>query len=303
MQLGFGLGKAFAELGEHARAFDYWRAANGCQRRLSPYDVRQAVQLMKSMQQVFDASLLSRAEGSRERGPVPIFVLGMPRSGTSLVEQILAAHPAVFGAGEQEIVGRLGAQAASAPADLARLEANDWARLGERYLQQIRDLSAGEPFVVDKLPTNFLYIGMIRMMLPEARIVHCQRDPMDTGLSCFRNHFMAPGLDFSCDLEDIGIYYRHYRSLMAHWDQVLPGEIHAIRYEDLVADPEAQIRRLLRFCGLPFEAQCLAFHRVERMVATASMAQVRQPIHSGSVGAWRRYEAQLQPLKAALVAD
>ncbi len=300
MQLGFGLGKAFADLGEHERAFRYWEVANRCQRRLSPYDVRRALQFMEVMQQTFDESLLLRAGTRPRNGPVPVFVVGMPRSGTSLTEQILASHSAVFGAGEQELIGRLGEQAASHPAKLGRLDADTWKQLGERYLEQVQGLSNGEPFIVDKLPTNFLYIGMIRMMLPQAKIVHCLRDPMDTGLSCFRNYFMAPGLNFSCDLTDIGTYYHGYSALMAHWERVLPKAVHQLVYERLVSDPETEIRRLLEFCGLPFEERCLSFHRVDRMVATASMVQVRQPIHSGSVGAWRRYEQQLQPLRAAL---
>jgi hypothetical protein len=225
----------------------------------------------------------------------------MPRSGTSLTEQILASHSAVYGAGELGLVGQLARKVAKhGPEGLGRLHAADWRRLGAEYLAEIARLSGGERYVVDKMPGNFLYIGMIRMMLADARIIHCRRDPMDTGLSCFKNYFPAAGLDYTCDLDDLGSYYRHYEALMAYWNQVLAGEIYESVYETLVARAETEIPRLLEFCGLPFESACISFHETKRTVATASFAQVRQPIHQRSVRKWQNFEQELQPLRNAL---
>jgi len=301
MQLGFGLGKAFADLGRHRRAFEYWSVANRCQRVLSPYDIQAGLGEIRAMQRIFDAPRLSAAEGASGK-VVPVFVVGMPRSGTSLTEQILASHPQVHGAGELGLLGQMARGAVERyPADLSRLGAADWRRFGARYLAEIKRRSNGKRYVVDKLPGNFLCIGMIRMMLADARIIHCRRDPMDTGLSCFQNHFLGAGLGYTCDLDDLGSYYRHYVALMQHWQGVLPaGALHDNAYEALVASPETQIRALLACCGLPFDAGCLSFHETQRMVATASMAQVREPIHQRSVHRWKNYERELRPLRNAL---
>ncbi len=304
MQLGFGLGKAFAELGQHRRAFEYWSVANRCQRALSPYDIRAGLAEIQAMQQIFDSARLRDADGA-SGGPIPIFVVGMPRSGTSLTEQILASHPAVHGAGELDLVGRLASRAVGRyPAELARLDPAEWRALGAQYLAEIARLSNGKRYVVDKLPGNFLYIGMIRMMLADALIIHCRRNPMDTGLSCYQNHFLGAGLGYTCDLEDLGTYYRHYAALMQHWRRVLPsGDRYDSTYEALVMSPEEQTRNLLAYCGLPFDAACLAFHETRRMVATASMTQVREPIHRRSMQRWKHFEQELRPLQDALGGD
>jgi tetratricopeptide (TPR) repeat protein len=300
MQLGFGLGKAFEELQNYKQAFEYWSVANRCQRILSPYNIQNAFGEMKAMQQIFGPELLADADGARA-GQVPIFIVGMPRSGTSLTEQILASHSAVYGAGELELIGQLVRKAAQGSIEnLGRLRAGDWRELGAEYLAGIAQWSDGESYVVNKLPENFLYLGVIRMMLADAIIIHCRRDPMDTGLSCFKNHFLGSRLDYTCELNELGTYYRHYEALMAHWRDVLPDEIYVSTYETLVASPETKIPGLLDFCGLPFEETCMSFHKTKRMVATASMAQVRQPIHQRSVQKWRYYEQELQSLRAVL---
>lgn len=304
MQLGFGLGKAFAELGQHRRAFEYWSVANRCQRALSPYDIRAGLAEIQALQQIFDAERLRDADGA-SGGPIPIFVVGMPRSGTSLTEQILASHPDVHGAGELDLVARLAGSAVGRyPADLARLGAADWQKLGTQYLAGIARLSNGKRFVVDKMPGNFLYIGMLRMMLADVRIIHCRRNPMDTGLSCYQNHFLGAGLGYTCDLEDLGAYYRHYAALMQHWQRVLPsGGMYDSTYESLVVSPEEQTGSLLAYCGLSFDAACLSFYETRRMVATASMTQVREPIHRRSIQRWKHFEQELRPLQDALGGD
>jgi tetratricopeptide (TPR) repeat protein len=300
MHLGFGLGKACEELEKYDRAFDYWAEANRCQRVLRPYDIDPAIVEMRAMRSTFDADRLREARGASS-GQTPVFVVGMPRSGTSLTEQILASHSSVFGAGELDLVGRLLREAApDYPRQLTRLTSDAYRALGSRYLRHIADASGDARWVVDKLPENFLYVGAIRMMLADAVVIHCRRDPLDTGPSCFKNHFLGSRLDFSCDLGDLGVYYRHYEALMGHWRDVLPGFVHDSGYEALVAAPEPRIRALLDHCGLPFEEACLASHNTTRMVATASAVQVRQPVHSGSVGAWRRFADALEPLREAL---
>jgi tetratricopeptide (TPR) repeat protein len=302
MQLGFALGKVFEDLREPAKAFQYWSAANRSQRKLSPYTVSRDITQMQAMRRIFGAERLAMRDGVSRPDVVPIFVLVMPRSGTSLTEQILASHSAVFGAGELETVRQLAWEAAGGrfPDDLERLVAEDWQALGEKYLDAVGGVAGGRRFVVDKMPRNFEHIGLISMMLRDARIIHCRRDSLDVGLSCFKNHFLGNDLNYSCDLDDLGTYYRHYDALMGHWNRVMPGKIYEMRYEDLVANPAQQIRDLLAWCGIPFEASCLSFHRNRRMVATASATQVRQPIHQGAVQRWKNYEKELEPLKRAL---
>lgn len=300
MHLGFGLGKACEELHAHAQAFEYWAEANRCQRVLQPYDIRYAIAEMRTMRRIFDGERLHGARGA-SASPVPIFVVGMPRSGTSLTEQILASHSAVFGAGELELVGRLAHEVAPGyPGSLSRLAADDYRRLGDRYLEEIAERARGASYVVDKLPMNFFYVGMIRMMLADAKIIHCRRNLLDTALSCFKNHFLSSRLNFTCDLDDLGVYSRHYEALMEHWRDVMPNAVYDSSYEALVAEPEAEIPKLLESCGLPFENACLSFHETRRMVATASALQVKEPIHRGSVGKWRTFEQELQPFRDAL---
>jgi len=233
--------------------------------------------------------------------PRPIFIVGMPRSGTSLVEQILASHSAVYGAGELATLDKLLREAAGDfPAGLARLDAGAWQAVGTRYLGELAEIGGEARFVTDKMPGNFLHIGAIWRLFPGAKIIHCVRDPMDTGLSCYRSHFVSDQLGYSCDLLDLGSYYRHYRALMAHWRRLADGALYDIHYEALVAEPEAEVRRLLEYCGLEFEPDCLQFHRSGRRVRTASGAQVRQPIYRDSLEACRRYEQELRPFAAAL---
>ncbi len=301
MQLGFGLGKAFEELAQYERAFEYWSVANRSQRILSPYDVRNGVNEIDSMRRVFDRKLLSVANGARST-QIPVFVVGMPRSGTSLTEQILASHSGIHGAGELVLLGQIARKVAPrGPEDLERLDAAEWRELGDEYLAEIATRSNGEHYVVDKLPGNFLYIGMIRMMLADALVIHCRRNPMDTGLSCFKNHFIDPGLNYTCDLEDLALYYHQYEALMTYWGTMPIGQIYESSYETLVGHPESEIARLLDFLNLPVEEACLEFHETRRMVATASMAQVREPIHQRSVELWRHFEAELQPLKNVFI--
>lgn len=317
--LAFALGKACHDRGEHQHAFAYWRDANAARRRLTPYrlgpvlaEMRAVARLFRERSGAFHPAGAAPAATPRngEHHPVgaasaatarPIFIVGMPRSGTSLVEQILASHSAVYGAGELATLDKLLREAAGDfPAGLARLDAGAWQAVGTRYLGELAAIGGEARFVTDKMPGNFLHIGAIWRLFPGAKIIHCVRDPMDTGLSCYRSHFVSDQLGYSCDLLDLGSYYRHYRALMAHWRRLADGALYDIHYEALVAEPEAEVRRLLEHCGLEFEPDCLQFHRSGRRVRTASGAQVRQPIYRDSLEAWRRYEQELRPFAAAL---
>jgi tetratricopeptide (TPR) repeat protein len=299
VDLGFALGKAYHDLGQHERAFGHWRDANARKRRLSLYDVRPALAEMKAMAEVFTAAPGDVA-GAGPVGPTPIFIVGMPRSGTSLVEQILASHPAVHGAGELPLLDQLLRAAVSRfPRDLAGLDADGWSSIATRYAQSAGALAGGAQFVTDKQPANFLHVGAIRRLFPRSPVIHCRRNPQDTALSCFRTHFLAAGLGYTSDLVDLGAWYRHYEALMAHWRRVAGDALHEVVYEELVADPEAEVRKLLASCGLGFEAACLEFHRNRRPVRTASGAQVRQPIYKASVELWRNYERELEPFRRA----
>ena len=252
------------------------------------------------VRETFDAELLRRFAGAGDPSHVPIFILGMPRSGSTLVEQILASHPAVHGAGELRNLWMRansildgGGRVIPFPACVHRFDATVLRRLGHDYLADLPPLPAGKTRVTDKAPSNFWFVGLIRLILPNAKIIHTVRDPRDTCLSCFSTLFTS-SQQFSYDLGELGRYYRHYRDLMAHWQTVLPaGSMLDVAYEDVVDDLEQQARRLLDHCGLPWDDRCLSFHRTERPVATASNVQVRRPLHGRSVARWRRYRSRI----------
>jgi tetratricopeptide (TPR) repeat protein len=309
MLLHFALGAAYLQLGDGEAAFRHLDEGNRLKRATFIYDSAATAAWLASTARAFDAGTIHRLTGERApsaAGPfIPVFVLGMPRSGTTLVEQILASHPDVFGGGEMSFVGRTIDAAGPYPALASRLRPEDLPAMGQAYLSAVEQRIAtagyaGERFVVDKMPANFLYAGLIYAMLPQARIIHCQRDPADTCLSCYSKLFTREQL-FSYDQRELGEFHRAYQALMAHWRTVLPAShFLEIAYETVVADTEAQTRRLLDFVGLDWSPACLEFYRTRRAVRTASVNQVRQPVYKTSAGRWRRYENQLGPLLAAL---
>jgi hypothetical protein len=250
---------------------------------------------------MFDVQRLSTAPPRPATAPrIPVFVVGMPRSGTSLIEQILAGHPDVHAAGEirdlrEVLVGRLGAEP-DWPDAIARLAPEAWHELGEAYLERVWRQAPRASHVVDKMTLNYRYLGAIRMMLPQARIVHAVRDPMDACFSCYTILFDGDNVPYSYDLRSLGRQYVRYARQMQHWRDALPDGMLEVRYEALVADLETQVRRMLDHLGLDWDARCLDFHRNARVVATASRAQVRRPVYASSVGRWKRFEAHLGPL-------
>jgi len=293
------LGKAYDDCDQPARAFNYFSQGNALKRQEVPYDEAATLGVMERTREVFSAGMMAAAGGQGDPSVEPIFIIGMPRSGSTLVEQILASHPQVYGAGESREFHHLvnnfapGRSYLDAVTDLTGPELQ---RFGELYLTRVRPADSTPARITDKLLINFLYAGLIHLALPNARIIHTRRDPADTCLSCFTKLFSV-GQYFSYELGELGRYYRAYQRLMDHWRSVLPSRVLIeVDYEAVVADPETQVRRLLAHCGLDWDPACLDFHHSERAVRTASAVQVRQQIYGQSVGRWRKYAPFLQPL-------
>jgi hypothetical protein len=270
------------------------------------YDPDETSASVARARSLFTPGFLAAREGEGCHAPDPIFVLGLPRAGSTLIEQILASHSAVEGTMElpdidliaRRLVRRNGGE--GYPEMLAELSPADRDALGQEYLDRTRvQRRLGRPMFVDKMPNNWAHVGLIHLILPKARIIDARRHPLGCCFSAWKQHF-ARGQAFSYDLADIGRYYADYIALMAHFDAVLPGRVHRVIYEEMVADPEGETRRLLAYCGLPFEEGCLRFYENDRAVRTASSEQVRKPIYAQGVDQWRAYEAWLEPLKAAL---
>jgi Flp pilus assembly protein TadD len=306
--LRFALAKAYADVGRTEDEFRQLLAGNKLKRGCVDYDEALILAGIERARQVFSSEFMSAARGTGDPSPKPIFIVGMPRSGTTLVEQILASHPEVVGAGELNLFERAIVDIRSAmpatpayPEIALHMSGGHFRELGGRYLGGIRQLAPTASHVTDKMPANFVFAGLIHLALPNATIIHTVRDPVDTCMSCFSKLFTAGNYQ-TYDLAELGRYYRHYRALMTHWHRVLPpGRILDVNYEDVVADIEAAARRIVAHCGLPWDPRCLDFHRTERTIRTASAAQVRQPIYASSVGRRRAYEPFLEPLLAELL--
>ena len=306
-RLDFALSKAYDDLDRHDEAFARMREGNTLKRAAIEYDEARMLGYFDRIRSIFDRRLLEERAGQGCGSSLPVFVVGMPRSGTTLVEQILASHPAVYGAGELPDLNLLVAQMSGAggnvfcyPEDAPTLTTAQRLALGKAYVDGLQRRAPSAQRVTDKMPANFLFLGLIHLTLPNAHIIHVLRDPRDTCLSCFSKLFTA-AQDFTYDLGELGRYYRKYVELMAHWRSVLPaGRMLEIRYEDVIADLEASARRIVDHCRLEWDPRCIAFHEARRPVRTASASQVRRPIYRSSQGRWRAYAAHLGPLVAAL---
>lgn len=300
--LCYALAKELEDLGEHQRSFAWLQRGAQARRRQLSYRVDMDLDAMEQIQQAFHAGVLRSAPAPDSR-PGPIFILGLPRSGTTLVDRILSSHSAIDSLGELNdlplaVMQTVGS--AKDKADLIRKTASaDFAALGREYQRRVAGYGSPRAYVIDKTPLNFLYLGIIRLALPNAKILHLRRHPLDSGYAMYKTLFRM-GYPFSYDLQDLGRYIGAYHQLMAHWREHLPGGFLDVDYEQLVADQPGVSRRILQACGLSWEPGCEAFHLNPTPVATASAAQVREPIHSRSVQSWRRYETQLQPLADAL---
>jgi len=317
--LSFALGKAFEDAGDYSQAFSYYAKGNALKKQQLGYQAARVDAECKAQIEVCTPALFSQhAPPSNTPNPpniqtsqaTPIFIVGLPRAGSTLLEQILSSHSMVDGTMElpnimslsHRLNGRGGIDKPKRyPQVLAELSAEQLGKFGEEFIRDTEVFRQGAPFFIDKMPNNFRHIGLIHLILPNAIIIDARRDPMSCGFSIFKQLF-AEGQEFSYNLEDIGKYYNNYVELMAHWNTTLPGKILKMQYEDVVTDFEEQVRKLLDFCGLPFEESCLNFYKTKRSVRTASAEQVRQPIYQSGMQQWKHFESDLGPLSTLVSA-
>lgn len=303
----FAYGRVLDDNKKHEAAMEQFLDGCRIKRRMIRYDEQSALGLFDRIAKTFTPELIQKKQGGGDPSELPIFVLGMPRSGTTLVEQIIAAHPMVHGAGELAEMGSvvkslMGPQRQPLPYPevVPALGPQQLAQIGRSYVERLQAYAPQAQRITDKMPSNYYYVGLIHLALPNAKIIHTIRNPMDTGISCLTKLFTGD-LNYSYDQREFARYYRKYHALMAHWRQVLPpGSFLDVVYEDVVADTEGQARRILEFLGLPWDPACLEFHSLDRPIKTASAMQVRQPIYKASVERWRRYGAQMNPLVEGL---
>jgi len=306
--LCFALGKALEDRGEYEESFRYYERGNALKKSESDYTIDHVLRNAVRQKEVCTAEFFAGRRSVGCPAPDPIFIVGLPRSGSTLLEQILASHSQVEGTMELSEIATYtvdleganrDAQERRYPRVLAELAPEDFARFGERYIADTRAYRTGKPFFIDKMPNNFRHIGFIHLILPNAKIIDARREPMACCFSNFKQLF-ASGQEFTYSLEDIARYYRSYVELMDHWNAVLPGRVLRVQHEDVVADLEGSVHRILDYCDLEFEPACLEFYKTERSVRTASSEQVRQPIFREGIDQWRNFEPWLGPLRAAL---
>ncbi|WP_114521720.1 tetratricopeptide repeat-containing sulfotransferase family protein [Altererythrobacter sp. ZODW24] len=306
IHLSFALGKAHEDRSEYEQSFRCYEEGNSLKRRQARYDADNMQEELRKQSELCTAELFAKQAGSGHAAPDPIFIVGLPRAGSTLLEQILASHSQVDGTLELPdilaLAHRLRGRKAGAslyPGVLHDLEPEQLAKMGETFIENTRIHRAGAPFFIDKMPNNFRHIGLIKLILPNAKIIDARRDPMDCCFSGFKQLF-AEGQEFTYGLEEIGRYYSDYVELMAHWDKVLPGAVLRVQHEDVLDDLDGQVHRMLDYLGLPFEQACIDFHKTERAIRTASSEQVRRPINRTGQNAWKPYEPWLGDLREAL---
>ncbi len=307
MLLSFTLAQIVAKEGRHDEAFEYCRQANDLRKaryrkRGVTFDIDAHVSLVDGIISTFSAEFFERTRSWGIESELPVFIVGMPRSGTTLVEQIISSHHSVFGAGELPDIEYMVADLPTTlgvpdryPGCIVQAAPEELHKLAQAHLQRLRGLGGEATNVVDKMTVNFLHLGLIATLFPTARVIHCMRDPRDICVSCYFHNFARAGLCFTFDLEHLGAFYAQYERLMSHWREVLPLQMMDVSYEELVHDQDTGTRNLVAFCGLEWDPDCLAFHKNQRTVKTASALQVRQPIYTTSVGRWKNYQRQLKP--------
>ncbi|MEX2124453.1 MAG: sulfotransferase [Woeseia sp.] len=307
IHLCFAAGKAYEDRKEYDTSFAYYERGNALKKQQVRYKDAKFQSRVEAQMEVCTAELFEQRQGVGYEARDPIFIVGLPRSGSTLLEQILASHSIVDGTMElhdigslaQRLRGRWVERSPRYPAILRELDDHHFRRFGERYIENTRVYRAGAPFFIDKMPNNFLHIGLIRLILPNAKVIDARRHPMACCFSGFKQLF-GEGQEFTYGLHEIGRYYKGYVRLMDHWDRVLPGFVLRVMHEDVVDDLEGQVRRMLDFCRLPFEETCIRFHETQRNIRTPSSEQVKQPIYRSALEHWRNYEEHLQPLRDAL---
>ena len=309
IQICFALGKAYEDADQFEDAFEFYARGNRLKLPSTHFDVEQLIKRIDAQINVCTADLFTQLAETGLNAPDPIFIVGLPRAGSTLLEQILASHSLVDGTMELhnilDLAKRLRGRDAGNEAEprypriLGELDTSMFESFGQQFIDQTRVYRSSAPHFIDKMPNNFFHIGLIKLILPNAKVIDARRHPMACCFSGFKQ-LWGEGQEFSYGLEQIGTYYRQYVRLMTHWDEVLPGFVLRVQHEDVVDDLEEQVRRLLDFCGLPFESACLDYHKTDRTVRTPSAEQVRQPIYRSGLDQWRNFEKHLDPLKAAL---
>jgi tetratricopeptide (TPR) repeat protein len=303
----YALAKELEDLREAERSFGYLKTGADRRRRQMQYDIQRDLDTIAAIQETFDRSVFDDPIDGDDSDEA-VFILGMPRTGTTLVERILSSHSDVFAAGELNnfavqmtgMVRRSVSGPRVARDELVKLSAElDFGKLGETYIKSTRPLTGHTARFIDKMPLNYLYVGLIHLALPNAKIINLRRNPMDTCYAVYKQLFVD-AYPFSYDLDELGQYYVAYDNLMKHWNSVLPGVMHTVNYEDLVSNVEAESKRLVEYCGLEWQPECLTFYKSEEATTTASAAQVRKPVYQSSIGRWRDYEEQLQPVAKIL---
>ncbi|MEG3620228.1 sulfotransferase [Magnetovibrio sp. PR-2] len=304
--LSFALGKVHEDLGEYERSFQFYTEGNALKRGTFHLDFEHQFDDLNAIQKTFTPKFHETFSNTGSTDPTPVFIVGMPRSGTTLVEQIISAHPSVFGAGElyalEEVVrSHFGSfHDVSEGFSAGKIHPDKLAQAGADYIDRLRQHDEEALHITDKMPANFANIGMIKLMLPNAKVIHCRRDPYDTGLSLYKTFFSNTDVSYSYDLAEIGAYYKLYTLCMQHWQNVLPGFVYHVDYEDLIDNQDTCSRALVSHIGLDWDDACLQFYKSNRTVKTASLSQVRQPIYKDSVQKWKRFEPWLAPLVEAL---
>jgi tetratricopeptide (TPR) repeat protein len=305
-QLHFALGRALEHKKNYPAAFNHYAIGNTRRRKTVPFDIEIFENKTRRVRELYDAAFFAGRPNAGFQDSAPLFVVGLPRSGSTLTEQILASHSSIEGTFELPNVLTIvrefdhrNPQRDAYPENVREVAPEQFELLGRRYIEETAPIRSGRRHFIDKMPNNFSHVGLIHCMLPNATIIDVRRHPMDSCFSTYKQYF-AEGQSFSYDLADLGRYYRCYLALMDHWDKVLPGKVLHLSYEELVREPEINIRRLLTHCGLDFQPACLAFHETKRPVRTASAEQVRQPMYATGIGYWRHFESELEPLRAAL---
>ncbi len=310
IHLCFAAGKALEDRGEFDASFEYYERGNALKMTETRYKAEVNERRARAQVETCAKDLFEGRPGVGSKHRDPIFIVGLPRAGSTLLEQILASHSLVDGTMElhnilalaQRLRGRQAERDSRYPGILHELDDDYFRRFGEQYIEQTRAYRGAAPFFIDKMPNNFMHVGLIRLILPNAKVIDARRSPMACCFSCFKQLF-GEGQEFTYGLPEVGRYYRTYARVMDHWDEVLPGFVLRVMHEDVVDDLETQVRRMLDFCGLPFEENCIRFHQTERSIRTPSSEQVRQPIFREGLDRWRRFEAHLGPLREALGAE
>ena len=298
IHLCFALGKGFEDRKDAKTAFHYYNLGNALKKRTLQFDIGRTEAALSAQQKAFNAESFNKAKGCQ--APDPIFIVGLPRAGSTLLEQILASHSMVDGTMElHDILGiasSLSHKKTPYPFNVNELDDEACKALGQRYIDQTQAYRQGAPFFIDKMPNNFLHIGLIKLILPNAKIIDARRNPMDACFSCFKQYF-AKGQHFTYDLDDIARFYKDYINLMNFWNSIFPGDIYKINYEDMISSPEIEISNLLKYCNVNFEEDCMEFYKSKRPVKTASSEQVRQPIYKSGLDYWKNYSDNLNELQ------